>query len=751
MRHKKHFYILLLSLSACLPSIAQNAGKVKINKISSPVKFDGHVNESAWNEATKVDLMQYRPHYAVPPSQKSDVYVGYDDKYLWLAARLYMDDMSKLSVTTKSRDNLPESSDNFGILIDGFNDKETALTFFTTPTGSRFDESLSGDASTGGGVIGGVWKNNWENTTWNTFWDVKTTHDDKGWYVEMRIPFSSLKFKPNEHDISTMGFIIRRTIASAAETDTWPLVDEKYGNVAFHKSSQAKEVEIEGAKPSKPIYVTPYISGGNTRSYNMNETGTAYTRKNDWDFNIGGDLKYDINSKLTLDVTVNPDFAQAEADDQQVNLTRYTINLAEKRSFFQERSSLFDYVLDGSSNLFYSRNIGLNSEGQAVTILGGARLTGRIGQWDIGVMDMQTAAKGNQGAENFGVIRMRRPFINKWSYIGGMVNTRIGNHGSDNFAYGLDATWRMFGDEYVTGKVAQTHNDGDESQFSLHNTFATLIWERRSETHLKYTFKYWYAGEQFNPMMGYLQRSKMQMADGMIQYGFMFPRTSKWFQFTPSIEYTRYDRLTDNQLESATTTAMIQLVSRKRLQLSLSATYDQEGVSAPYYVSPKENVMVNAGRYHFWYSEFKIDLPKTLKWYWNSSFKYGGFYDGHTVNWTFAPRFNISQSLQLEASYQLNYVKFTDRNQSTTLHNIGFKALYMFDTKWSVNLYTQYQSKLDNMSTNARLHFNPKEGSDFYLVFNDDRYFKRFNNGPIKLPSYNSSTIMLKYTYTFIL
>ncbi len=748
---KKQSILLLCLLATSLYSFPQTPGKVKINKITSNVQFDGKVDEAVWSEATKVELMQYRPGYAVAPTEKSDVFIGYDDKYLWLAGRLYMKDASKISATTKSRDVMPESSDNFGILIDGFNDKETALTFFTTPSGSRFDEALSGDAATGGGAIGGVWKNNWENITWNTFWDMKTTHDNGGWYVEMRIPFSSLKFKPSEQNISTMGFIIRRTIASKAETDTWPLVDEKFGNVAFHKASQAQEIEIYGAKPSNPIYVTPYVSAGNTRSYSMNSEGTAYERNSKWDWGIGGDVKYNINSKLTLDVTINPDFAQAEADDQQVNLTRYTINMAEKRSFFQERSSLFDFVLDGASNLFYSRNIGLNAEAQEVTILGGARLTGRIGKWDVGIMDMQTTAKGNLGAENFGVIRMRRNVINKWSYLGGMVNSRIGNHGQSNFAYGVDYVWRIFGDEYITAKVAQTVNDGDASRFSIHNTFANLMWEHRQEKNLMYKINYWYAGEQFNPLIGYLQRSKMQMVNGLLQYGFMFPRESKWFQFTPSIEHKRYERLTDGQLESATTTAQLQLTSKKRLQLSISGTYDQEGVQNKYFVSAKEGVLVNAGKYDFWYTKFQIELPKTFKYYFNSSIQYGGFYDGTQINWTFAPRVNLSKSLQLQGSYQINRIEFKDRDMSTTLHNVGFKALYMLDTKWSFNLYTQYQSKLDNMSTNFRVHYNPKEGSDFYIVFNDDRYFKRFDNGPIKLPAYNSSTVMFKYTYTFML
>ena len=260
------------------------------------------------------------------------------------------------------------------------------------------------------------------NLSWNTFWDVKTTQDDKGWYVEMKIPFSSIKFKP-QNDIATMGLVINRTICYNNEIDTYPSIDPKFGTSATLKPSLGVNIEFEGVKPAKPIYVSPYVIGGFARDWVNNEENTAYVKEDDPSGNVGLDVKYSINSNLTLDATVNTDFAQVEADNQQVNLTRYSLYFPEKRAFFQERSSLFNFSLGENSNLFYSRRIGL-VDGSPIKIYGGARLIGRIGKWDMGLIDMQTESHEETPGENFGVFRMRRQVINPNSYVGGILTSK---------------------------------------------------------------------------------------------------------------------------------------------------------------------------------------------------------------------------------------------------------------------------------------------------------------------------------------
>lgn len=746
---KKNLLLITLGLLVSyIPIWGQQP--VKLVRLTSSIDFDGHVNEEAWNNLTPFELTQSQPDFGSEPTERSEVMLGYDDHYLWVGARLFMKDASKIIATTKKRDDLPESTDAFGILLDTFRDNENALVFYTTPTGSRFDEGISGDAATGGGRVGGLWVNNWENKTWNTYWDVKTTKDDKGWYVEMRIPFSSLKFNPNEENITTMGLTINRVISSNNEKDTWPAISPKFGKARVSKPSLSQEITIEGAKPSNPIYITPYAALGHSSNNALNADKTKYEKDNDTDWDIGLDLKYSINSKLTLDVTVNPDFAQVEADDQQVNLTRYSLFMAEKRQFFQERSNLFDFTLDGSSNLFYSRNIGLTPAGEAVRIFGGARLTGRVGKWDLGVMDMQTEKVDNTPSENFGIIRARRNVINANSYVGGIFTSRLGMNGETNLAYGLDGTFKVFGDDYLDVKAAQTYDSELDSRFNK-SLLGYAQWERRSEKGFAYLFKYWYSGLDFNPGIGYLQRKQMDLKQGTLKYGWTPGKESKWYTYSAKLDFQRYDRLEDHEMEAQAIKGTWSMNAKSGHMYEATVAYEKQGVKNRYTVSSKEGVFVDAGEYDYFYGALSYSTPKSNPFKFEAGAQYGGFYDGTQAKFTMAPVLNFSSNLQVSLNYEYNHIRFSDRNMYTNLHNVGLKTTYMLSTKLSASLFTQYASKDDEMVTNIRLHYNPKEGNDFYIVFNDARNYKRFESVDLKLPTYNNSTIMLKYTYTFIL
>jgi len=462
---------------------------VSIKRITSPIEFDGIPLEAAWEVLDLFPLTMHKPNYEAQPSEKSDIRIGYDDEFLWVGASLFMEDVSKIFTVTKKRDEELFDYDAFGIILDTYNDNENGLAFFTAPTGLRTDYTISNDAAGGGGGPGGPSDMNY---SWNTFWDVKTTKDDKGWYVEMRIPFSSLKFK-SENDIATMGLIISRNISANNETATYPAIDPKYGFLSTNKPSQAQTIEINGARPLKPLYVSPYLLAGLSRDWSLNEDGTEYVKEDNPQYNAGIDIKYNINSNLTLDLTANTDFAQVEADDQQVNLTRYSLFFPEKRKFFQERSNLFDFSLGGhEDNLFYSRNIGI-ANGEPIRIYGGARLTGRLGQWDMGFLDMQTAEHEETPGENFGVLRMRRQVINQNSYVGGIMTSRLGMNGDQNIAYGVDGIFRLFGDDYLNVKWSQAYDSKTDTKLnSLDPSFILVDWERRSEEGFGYKLNYTY-------------------------------------------------------------------------------------------------------------------------------------------------------------------------------------------------------------------------------------------------------------------
>ena len=757
---KAAFLFFSLFLSSALLTLATGQEPVKVKRLTSPVDFDGYPYEAAWNDIPYFEMTQNRPNFGVEPSERSEVMIAYDDQYLWIGARLFMQDATKIVATSKQRDAISRSSDSFGLIIDSFNDNENALGFFTLPTGVRIDYTIANDASMSGGGGGGGSRgssggggssggfSSYQNPSWNTFWDVETTRDDKGWYVEMRIPFSSLRFKP-ENDITTMGLIINRTISAHNETDTYPAIDPRYGFSASSKPSLAGDIIFEGARPTKPIYISPYVIGGFSRDWALNTERTEYVKKDNPNFNAGLDVKYSINSNLTLDLTVNTDFAQVEADNQQVNLTRYSLFFPEKRMFFQERASLFSFSLGGSSDLFYSRNIGLSPSGEPIRILGGARMTGRIGNWDVGLIDMQTDQFGDIPSENFGVFRMRRRVINENSYLGGIFTSRLGMDGSHNFAYGLDGIFRVYGDDYLDVKVAQTYDSQlDNKLNTLDPMFFSINWERRSEEGFVYQFEYSYTGQEFEPGIGFVRQGSMQKLGGNLMYGWLHGPESKFFSNQVNVRAQRYLRLEDGKLESLSIQPGWEITLKSGYRIEIGPEYQEEGVLRDFPISVADGVWVMAGVYQFYNGNVQLNTPMSKPFGIRFNTSFGQFYDGQRNGFSISPTFNISSSLQLMGSYQFNHVSFPARDQKVNIHSTYGRLTYMLNTKVSASLFVQYVSTSDDLITNFRLRYNPREGNDFYLVFNGYRGVGGAETEP-PMPDYYNRTIMLKYTHTF--
>jgi hypothetical protein len=739
-------YIALFFALAPLSLLAGAGEKLQLTRLASLVEFDGRPDEAAWAAMPVFQMTQNRPNFGNAPGEAAEVMIGYDSEFLWIGARLFMSDASKIVNNTKKRDAELFGTDCFGILLDSYNDNENGLAFYTTPSGLRCDYAVSNDGVSSGGQgppgMGAM------NFSWNTFWDVKTTRDEKGWYVEMRIPFSSIRFKP-ENDAANMGLLVSRVISANNETDTWPAVDPKYGFMATNKPSLAGEIEISGARPKKPVYVSPYVIGGFSRDWQLNEGATAYDQDDNPELNAGLDVKYSLNSNLTLDLTANTDFAQVEADDQQVNLTRYSLFFPEKRAFFQERSSLFGFGLGDMSDLFYSRNIGISPEGDPLRIYGGARLTGRVGKWDLGMLDMQTAEHGETSGENFGVVRMRRQVINPNSFAGGIFTSRLGMDGAQNFAYGLDGIFKLFGDDYLNLKAAQTYDSKiGNSIGSLDPAFFLVNWERRSEEGFAYLFNYTYTGQQFNPGIGFVMRPGIQGIQSNLLYGWLPGEQSKWFSVIAKVMGDYYSRLDDGKLESMRIGPQIEFETKRQIGGEISLNYQKEGVAGDFPLS--DSVWIKAGNYDFVTAGLEFRTPESKKVSAFMMMEAGGFYDGTKVGFMAGPNLNLSSSLQISAHYEFNALRFPDRavNNRLDIHSVNLKALYMLNTKLSASVLLQYVNTEDDLIANFRLRYNPREGNDFYLVYNEYRGVE-YRMEVLSHPPFYNRTIMLKYTYTF--
>ncbi|MGE3617096.1 MAG: DUF5916 domain-containing protein, partial [Gemmatimonadales bacterium] len=379
-----------------------------IGKLDGPITLDGKVDEAAWAALAPLPMSMFSPTYLGELTERTEIRIGHDDRFVYVAGRLFDSNPAGIRSNTFYRD-VYSGDDVLAVVLDSYNDFETAVWFTTNPAGARSDRTVSNDGVFSGGDP--------MNTDWNAHWDVATTRDDKGWYAEFRIPFSTLGFQAVNGQVE-MGLIVYRVVARKNERQTFPALDPKWGGLAFAKPSQSQRVVMDQVKQSKPVYVSPYLlTGLNAVSELGTGTDPRWSTITDRSAEIGGDVRYSPTSNLALDFSVNTDFAQAEADEQQVNLTRFPLFFPEKRQFFQERASTFQFNFNGSDRLFHSRRIGLDDE-SVVRIYGGARAVGRLGGLDYGILSMQAAPTGARSSENLTVVRANQQVLNPYSSVG---------------------------------------------------------------------------------------------------------------------------------------------------------------------------------------------------------------------------------------------------------------------------------------------------------------------------------------------
>jgi hypothetical protein len=721
---------------------------LNISRIQAEFNFDGVVDDACWQNITPFQMVMHTPVFENQPTERSEVMVCYDNTYIYVGARLFDSDVSDMLVTSRKRDESSAGNESFTILFDSFNDNENGLVFSTTPSGLRSDYTVFSDAITSSP------RNLPVNFSWNTFWDVKTTLTDQGWFLEMRIPLSSLRFKVTDGQV-IMGLSCSRRIAHKNETDVYPAIPPEWGTYSNVRPSLAQKVAFTGIESRKPFYIAPYAIAGFQQDNSLNETNTGYTQNEKPKFNAGLDAKYGLTNNLTLDVTLNTDFAQVEADDEQINLTRFSLFFPEKRTFFQERSSIFNFDFEGRSNLFYSRQIGLY-KGEQVPILGGTRITGMAGKWDLGFLDMQTAyydptkeSLADLPSENFGVLRLRRQIINPSTYVGGIFTSRLGMDGTYNVSYGLDGIFRFLKNDYLNFKVAQAMATNNQNQaFSADPTRLFLNWKRYSDKGLGYSFTYTRSGKDFNPGIGFQQRRDYSYYAGSLQYGWIPASGSFLMNHKIDVNAEVYTLNGTGALESSATAFEYKFYMKRGLNGMIGLVNNFEDVTEDFSLS--ENAVIPAEKYRF--TQFVARLhsadSKVLKV--NLDATIGGFYDGKLMSIVVEPLWSIGSVLNMSLSYEFNKAQFNGREQSFSSNIARLKALLMITNKLSVSSFLQYNDVDHALITNVRIRYNPGEGNDFFIVFNEGRNTLRDMQEP-RLPAYNNRSVLLKYTYTFTL
>ena len=715
--------------------------ELTLERITGDIQVDGKLDEPVWQQLSPLELTVFEPVYKEPMTEQTQIKVGYDDQYLYAAGWMYDSDPDNIRGNSMYRD-LYSGDDVFAVILDTFNDHENGLWFMTNPNGVRLDMAISNDLEGGGGdPFGRV-----VNSSWNTFWDVVTTRTDEGWFAEMRIPFSSLGFQDEDGAVK-MGMSVYRYISRKNERHVFPDTPPDW-NMAFAKPSLFIPIRLENTRSQRPLYITPYTSGGFSQLSDLNADETGYVQNDDFTGDVGVDLKYNVTSNLTLDLTVNTDFAQAEADDQQVNLTRFSLFFPEKRQFFQERAGIFEFRTQGRfDRLFHTRQIGLN-EGEAIPIIGGTRMVGRIGSWDVGLINMQTARSSLLPSENFGVYRLRRRVFNANSYLGVLATSRLGDDGSSNLVYGLDGIIRVADREFLEVKWAQTFDDESISNAPVDNGYGRLRLERRGQNGLSYIASVTWEGEEFNPGIGFVSRTNFVQPFGRLQYGWFTKNESSPIRFIrPGFLFSTYFRNNDGSVETGWYRHDwdIEMKSGDSHTLEVEARY--EDLLEPIEFPEETEVPVGSYDYYAFVWQYRMNSGKLIRT--DAEMSVGSFFDGWNLQVEAEPTWNVSQNLELGLTYQFNRVRFPDRGQEFYVHLARMRAQVGFTTKMSISTFLQYNTANDALTANLRFRYNFREGNDLWLVYNEGRNTDRFRDTPA-LPEMESRTVLLKYTYTFI-
>lgn len=710
-----------------------------IQRINGSVTLDGRSNEAAWQAIEPLPMKMYLPIWGAEPSVRSQVRIAYNEKYVYVSGRLFYDDAGHIQSTSRKRDNASTVNDMFYVGFDGFNNNETARGFLTTPSGSRSDNVFINDNKGPASVF--------FKTSWNTFWKIASVTDERGWYVEMRIPFSSLRFEPHNGQVK-MGLIIWRWMAYKKESQVYPLISNQWGWWSQFKPSQSKTVIFQDIENKRPLYITPYVLGNYSRYHKLNASGNAYKSVDDPGFDAGLDIKYGISNNFTLDLTVNTDFAQVEADNQQINLSRFSLFFPEKRRFFLERAGLFDFGASPEHRLFYSRRIGLYA-GRPVRILGGVRLTGRKGKWDIGLMDMQTSKTllengDSLPSENLGIIRLRRSILNPYSYAGAMITSRIGLDGTYNIAYGIDSKIKVVGDEYLQFNWAQNFIKGQPTNLEAGRIH--LGWLRSTANGFGYEASYTRSGNYYDPGLGFELRNNYTRLYGTMFYGLLSAPESALLRRTPAVNADFYFSNGNGMLESMNISPSWTFLYKNEQIIKLDGIIRYENLINDFNLSA--NTVIPAGSYTFYQLSALYDLPDS--WLLDTDFmaRAGTFFDGSIASISIIPIWSITTGLKLSGFYQFNRIHFPDRNSSLNTHLARLRVLIMPSTKVIISPFLQYNSLGNLFSINARFRYNPSQGHNLYLVFNQRLNTAGDRELP-KLPVSKDMAIIVKYNYTF--
>lgn len=694
----------------------------RATRITEPMRIDGRLDEAVYGQIPSItDFIQQEPDEGAPATEKTEAWILFDDENIYVMCRCWDSNPDAIVANDMRRDSPNiNSHDSFGVQLDPYHDGRGAYFFYTSPVGGVRDAAVVDSRP---------------NNDWNTVWEWSASRFDQGWIAEIAIPFKSLRYGSGPEQ--TWGIQVRRMIRSKNERVHLTRLPASWGSGAWNRMHLAATlVDLQPPRGSRNLEIKPYaISTLETFAQDAGANRSEFTP------DMGFDVKYGLTKGLTADFSYNTDFAQVEADEAQVNLTRFSLSFPEKREFFLEGSGLFTFgAVTGTTAadapvIFYSRSIGL-SRGQPLPVIAGGRLTGRAGPWSVGALNIEVDGDPALNAQrtNFTALRLRRNVFSRGSL--GAIYTRRSPSTvapGSNEVFGLDASFGVRRYVNFGGYVARSRTEGLEGdslsyrgQFSYDHDRYGLELDRLV------------VEENFNPEVGFMRRTNFRRS--FVQARFS-PRTEnnavvrKW-TFQAHLDY-----ITDNhdQLSSRETRAEFQTDFHSGDSLTLAAVGSREILLEAFAI---QGVPIPPGAYDFTTAIASYTAGQHHKISGTPSIQAGGFYGGHRQTVAFQGRVEISPRLGIEPNISQNWIDVPQGKFTTTV--VGARTTLTITPRMFVAALLQYTSGASSVSSNVRLRWEYRPGSELFLVYSEAR-----STLPVRGTELQNRGIVLKITRLF--
>jgi hypothetical protein len=682
--------------------------KIPATRATGAITLDGVLDEGAWSSApTAKNFIQNDPREGEPATFDTEVRMLYDDAALYIGVFARDDEPGEIIVNELRKDFNTGNGDSFQVVIDTFKDERNGYQFATNPAGAKWDAQMANEGRE-------------SNSNWDGVWDVATRIGEDGWYAEIRIPFRTLKFSPSSQQ--TWGVNFQRRLRRLNENSYWSPVQRIH---SLSRVSMAGTIEgLQGIQPGNNFRIKPYALASSSR---------VAGRGSDGDFDAGFDVKYGVTSGLTWDFTVNTDFSQVEADEQQINLTRFSLFFPEKRDFFLENSGIFQFgVANGGGGggggrqnpsqdmiLFFSRQIGLSGDGSAIPILGGTRLTGRAGGFGIGVLNIQQQREGDSPATNYTALRVRRDVLSQ-SDIGVMLLNKETNGPHFNRVVGADANFRFFQNLDVNLAGAKTFSPEGNVAEAGDDWYSKSSFNYNSNR-LAVRGGYQTIGERFNNEMGFVPRRGVN--NGELHIGGRFRPNWRWTrswlrESYPHWQVENFSRR-EGGLESRYMDWHWPVTFHNSSFIEIGVNPNVEVIRDSFPINSRRNIRIGPGRYEF--NEYFVlaNTNASAPISFNTRYSIGDFYDGYRRGYAVGTTVRANEHFNVSGNVQFNDIELPQGAFTTTL--ITGRVNYFLNTKVFLNALLQYNTDARQWSSNVRFNVIHRPLSDIFLVYNERR------------------------------